>query len=193
MKTQTSSSTSSSDKILVAATKIAQAHGFGGLNMRVLADDLGIKAASLYYHFPSKADLAAAVARRYWEDSAATLEALLVETPAPAECLRRYPDTFRKSLESENRICLCSFMTAEYDDLPEGVKVEVRAFTEVNVAWLKKVIVAGAMVGAQDVEHRAQAIFAAIAGAQLMARGRSDIKLFDTLIDSYRAAGLIPA
>ncbi len=193
MKTQTSSSTSSSDKILVAATKIAQAHGFGGLNMRVLADDLGIKAASLYYHFPSKADLAAAVARRYWEDSAATLEALLIETPAPAECLCRYPDTFRKSLESENRICLCSFMTAEYDDLPEGVKVEVRAFTEVNVAWLKKVIVAGAMVDAQDVENRAQAIFAAIAGAQLMARGRSDIKLFDTLIDSYRAAGLIPA
>jgi len=193
MKTQTSSSTSSSDKILVAATKIAQAHGFGGLNMRVLADDLGIKAASLYYHFPSKADLAAAVARRYWEDSAATLEALLVETPGPAECLRRYPDTFRKSLESENRICLCSFMTAEYDDLPEGVKVEVRAFTEVNVAWLKKVIVAGTMVGAQDVENRAQAIFAAIAGAQLMARGRSDISLFDALIESYRAAGLLPA
>ncbi|WP_347557739.1 TetR/AcrR family transcriptional regulator [Robbsia sp. KACC 23696] len=186
-------SSSSSDKILVAATKIAQAHGFSGLNMRTLADNLGIKAASLYYHFPSKADLAAALAKRYWEDSAATLEALWDETSVPASCMRRYPDTFRKSLESENRICLCSFMTAEYDDLPEPVKVEVRAFTEVNVAWLKKVLIAGAMVGASDAENRARAIFAAIAGAQLMARGRSDIRLFDTLIDSYRAAGLIPA
>jgi TetR/AcrR family transcriptional repressor of nem operon len=195
MKNQPSTRTSPSsrDKILVAATRIAQAHGFGGLNMRALADDLGIKAASLYYHFPSKANLAAAVARRYWEDSAATLEAFLIETPAPAECMRRYSNTFRKSLESDNRICLCSFMTAEYDDLPEGVKVEVQIFTEVNVAWLERVMVAGAMVDAKDAENRARAIVAAVAGAQLMARGRSNITLFDTLIDSYRAAGLIPA
>jgi TetR/AcrR family transcriptional repressor of nem operon len=37
------------------------------------------------------------------------------------------------------------------------------------------------------------AIFAAVAGAQLMARSRSDISLFDSLIDSYRVAGLLPA
>ena len=193
MKHQTSASSSSSDKILAAATKIAQAHGYGGLSMRALADVLGIKAASLYYHFPSKADLAAAVARRYWEDSAATLEALLVETPAPAECMRRYPDTFRKSLQNDNRICLCTFMTAEYDDLPDPVKAEVLAFTEVNVAWLKKVLVAGNTLSNVEAENRAQAIFAAVAGAQLMARGRSNITLFDTLINNYRVAGLIPS
>ena len=191
MKNQTG--VSSRDKILAAATQIAQAHGFSGLNMRTLADVLGIKAASLYYHFPSKADLAAALAKRYWQDSAATLDALAVDASTPAECLRRYSDTFRKSLENENRICLCSFMTAEYDDLPEPVKVEVRTFSEVSVTWLGKVLVAGAFVGARDAENRARAIFAAITGAQLMARGRLDIPLFDTLIDSYRSAGLIPA
>ena len=183
----------SRDKIIAVATKIAQAHGYGGLNMRAVADDLGIKAASLYYHFPSKADLAAAVAKRYWEDSTATLEALSLETSAPEAALRRYPETFRKSLENDNRICLCSFMAAEYDDLPEQVKVEVLAFTNVNVAWLHKTLLAGASVGSKEAENRAKAIFAAIAGAQLMARGRSDITLFDTTIESYRAAGLIPA
>jgi TetR/AcrR family transcriptional repressor of nem operon len=35
--------------------------------------------------------------------------------------------------------------------------------------------------------------FAAVAGAQLMARGRSDIALFDTLIKTYQASGLLPA
>ena len=45
----------------------------------------------------------------------------------PVRCLRQYPDTFRKSLENGNRICLCSFMSAEYDDLPEPVKKEVLA------------------------------------------------------------------
>lgn len=59
--------TNSSDKILSIATRIAQAHGYGGLSVRRLAEEVGVKPASLYHHFPSKAALAAAVARRYWE------------------------------------------------------------------------------------------------------------------------------
>jgi TetR/AcrR family transcriptional repressor of nem operon len=185
--------TSSSDRILAAATRIAQAHGYSGLNVRTLADEVGIKAASLYHHFPSKADLAAAVARRYWEDSAATLEALASDTPDPIACLRAYPQTFRKSLENDNRMCLSSFMAAEYDDLPEHVQHEVRAFADVNVAWLARMLVAGGMVVPADAESRARAIYAAVAGAQLMARGRADIGLFDTLIATYQASGLLPA
>ncbi len=185
-------STSSSDRILAAATRIAQAHGYSGLNVRSLAEEVGIKAASLYHHFPSKADLAAAVARRYWEDSAAALEALSAETQDPIQSLRRYPETFRRSLENGNRICLCSFMAAESDDLPDAVKTEVQAFADVNIAWLGKMLVAARAVGAKDAKKRARAIFAAVGGAQLMARGRSDIKLFDALIESYQDSGLLP-
>jgi len=183
----------STDRILAAATKIAQAHGYGGLNVRTLAEQVGIKAASLYHHFPSKAELAAAVARRYWEDSAATLAALSADTADPRASLHRYPETFRRSLENDNRICLCSFMTAEYDDLPDAVKKEVGTFAEVNIAWLAAALAEAAIVPADQAEARARAIFAAVSGAQLMARGRADVKLFDTLIENYRAAGLLPA
>ncbi|MEA2768618.1 MAG: TetR/AcrR family transcriptional regulator, transcriptional repressor for nem operon [Acetobacteraceae bacterium] len=186
-------SSSSKEAILAAARRAAQAHGYSGLNFRDLADEVGIKAASIYYHFPSKADLGAAVARRYREDTAAALESMLAETPDPVRCLRRYPDVFRKSLETDNRICLCSFMAAEYDDLPEAVKKEVQTFADVNVAWLSRVLSAAAVVSPEESEPRARAIFAAVAGAQLMARSRSDISLFDSLIDSYRVAGLLPA
>src|SRR3984957_776071 len=186
-------SSSSKEAILAAARRTAQAHGYSGLNFRDLADEVGIKAASIYHHFPSKADLGAAVARRYWEDTAAGLDSMLSETPDPVRCLRRYPDVFRKSLESDNRMCLCSFMAAEYDDLPEAVKKEVQTFADVNVAWLSKLLAAAAVVNSGESEPRARAIFAAVAGAQLMARSRSDISLFDSLIDNYRAAGLLPA
>ncbi|MCX4162402.1 MULTISPECIES: TetR/AcrR family transcriptional regulator [Paraburkholderia] len=187
------SSSSTSESILAAAKAIAQAHGYNGLNFRDLADDVGIKAASIYHHFPSKADLGAAVAKRYWEDSAAALDALLAESADPLQCLRQYPDTFRKALERDNRMCLCSFMAAEHDDLPEVVMKEVRTFADVNIAWLSKVLSAAALVDSKEAERRAGAIFAAIAGAQLMARSRSDISLYDALIDGYRTAGLLPA
>src|SRR5882724_8160244 len=111
--------TNSKEAILAAARQSAQAHGYGGLNFRDLADEVGIKAASIYHHFPSKADLGAAVARRYWEDTAADLEAMLAATSDPISCLRQYPQIFRRSLECDNRLCLCSFMSAEYDDLPD--------------------------------------------------------------------------
>jgi len=185
-------SSSSKEAILAAARRTAQARGYNGLNFRDLADEVGIKAASIYHHFPSKADLGAAVARRYWEDTAAQLEAMLTETPDPVRCLRRYPEVFRKALTNGNRMCLCSFMAAEYDDLPDAVKREVQAFADVNVAWLSKLLSAGTRVSAKKTEQRARAIFAAVAGAQLMARSRADVTLYDSLIEGYRAAGLLP-
>jgi TetR/AcrR family transcriptional repressor of nem operon len=52
---------------------------------------------------------------------------------------------------------------------------------------------AAKVVSPKKSELRARAIFAAVGGAQLMARSRSDITLYDALINSYRAAGLLPA
>jgi TetR/AcrR family transcriptional repressor of nem operon len=183
----------SREAILDAASRSAQLHGYTGLNFREVAKDVGIKSASIYYHFPSKADLGAAVAKRYWENAKADLEEKLADSEDPIRCLREYPDMFRRSLESDNRICLASFMGAEHNDLPARVKKEVQAFADVNIAWLSKVLCAARVVKSGQTERRARAIFAAVAGAQLVARSRSDISLFDELIDSYRAAGLLPA
>src|ERR1700686_62919 len=185
-------SAGSKEVILAAAKRTAMAHGYTGLNFRDIAAEVGIKAPSIYYHFPTKADVGAAVAKRYWEDIVVDLEAISGQSPDPLRALRRYPEIFRKSLSSDNRMCLCSFMAAEYDDLPEAVKKEVQAFADVNVAWLSKVLSAAAVVSSKESKRRARAIFAAVAGAQLMARSRSDISLFDSLIESYRVAGLLP-
>ena len=181
-----------SEAILAAARRAAQAHGYGGLNFRDLAAEIGIKAASIHYYFPSKADLGAAVAKRYWEDTAVELETMTIDQSDAIARLHRYPDMFRRSLENGNRICLCSFMAAEHDDLPEAVKKEVQTFADVNVIWLSKALTAANLVSAAASEDRALAIFAAVSGAQLMARSRADVSIFDKLVDNYRDAGLLP-
>ncbi len=169
------------------------ARGYNGLNFRDIAAQVGIKAPSIHHHFATKADLGAAVARRYWEDTVGQLAAIADEEPDPIVALRRYPEIFRASLSNDNRICLSSFMAAEYDDLPDRVKTEVQCFADVNVAWLGKLLNDTRIVEPGESESRAKAIYAAVAGAQLFARGRSDIALFDTMIASYRAVGLLPA
>lgn len=179
------------EAILDAARRTAQAHGYGGLNLRDIAAEAGIKAASIYYHFPGKAELGAAVAKRYWEVTARNLEALSDTTGDPKQALQAYPKLFRRALEEENRMCLCSFMAAEYDDLPDLVKIEVQAFADVNVAWLARML-AEASGSSGPWETRARAIFASVAGAQLMARSRANLHLFDDLIAHYIESGLIP-
>ncbi len=181
------------EAILDAARLAAQAHGYSGLNFRDLAATVGIKSASIHYHFPTKADLGAAVAERYWQDTVAVLEDLLEQTADPLESLRQYPSIFRRSLENENRLCMCSYMAAEYDDLPEPVKAQVQTFADVNIAWLSKTLTAAEVVSAEHSDQRARSIYAAIAGAQLVARSRADIALYDELVAGYQQAGLLPA
>ena len=180
------------EAILEAAKGAAQTHGYSGINFRSIADAVGIKNASIYYHFSSKADLGAAVARRYREDTASVLEALRGENPDPIRCLLAYPSIFRTSLEDGNRLCLFSFMAAEYQDLPEEVKSEVLAFADINVAWLTKVLSDIGLGSMEVCERRARAIYTAVAGAQMIARTRFDIGLFDELVQSYQEAGLLP-
>ena len=180
------------EAILVAAREAAMAYGYGGINFRDLAEAVGIKAASINYYFANKAILGEAVARRYWEDVARDLEAISSDAQSPMEALRRYPSIFRLSLERNNRMCLSSFMATEYDALPEEVLKEVQSFADINTAWLREHLVAAKLVKPKDGETRARAIYAAVAGAQIIARSRSDINLFDSLIRSYQEAGLLP-
>jgi len=180
------------EAILAAAKSAAQNHGYNGINFRSIADEVGIKNASIYYHFASKANLGAAVANRYWQDTAQNLKTIREQSASPDEALQRYPQIFRMSLEDANRLCLSSFMAAEYDDLPEEVKREVQCFVEANVEWLTQVLNEKEPDNTGKNAQRGLAIYTAVAGAQLIARTRQDINLFDRLITTYQETGLIP-
>ena len=97
----------SRERILAAAKRVAQAHGYNGLVFRDLAAEVGIRAASIYHHFPSKADLAAAVARRYWEDSAAALEALSAKSSGPLESLRQWTPRHEHAIKMVDTLFHC--------------------------------------------------------------------------------------
>ncbi|HWK41829.1 MAG TPA: TetR/AcrR family transcriptional regulator [Croceibacterium sp.] len=178
-------------QILDAARAVAKSHGYTGLNFRHLAGEVGITSASLHYHFPTKADLGEALARQYRELAAAELAALAEREPDLSARLTAYIAIFRRALEDDNQICLASQLGAEYDDLPEPVRRELAAFADVNIAWLGRVL-HDADQPADGIHDHAVAIFTAISGAQLVARGTSDIALFDATTATYRRLGLIP-
>jgi TetR/AcrR family transcriptional repressor of nem operon len=151
--------------IMDAARSAVQARGYNALSFRELAKDVGVKSASVHYHFPTKGNLGAALARDYTEQGQRYLESLSTRASLPAR-MDGYVAIFRQALEDDNRMCLCGIMAAEQHDLPAEVRIEVDRFTDVNVAWLHTQLKdADPAVPADALEERAL---------------------------SYRAAGLIP-
>ena len=175
-----------------AGRHIVRSRGYSGLSFRELGKAVGVTSASIHYHFPTKGDLGAALARRYTEDGAAYLATLSKIRGGLAGRMRPYTDIFRSALLDGNRMCLCGIMAAEYDGLPAEVRVEVDRFTDANVRWLTEQLSRQSDGGPDPIRRRALAIFAALQGAQLVARGRGDIAVFDEALEAYRSAGLIP-
>lgn len=178
------------EAILAVARRMVQANGYAALSFRDLASAVGVKSSSVHYHFPTKGDLGAELARRYTAEMGHYLGGLMAEGVDLTTFMRRYTDVFRGALENDNRMCMCGIMAAERDELPEEVRVEVSRFSDTNVEWLAQALASGAP--GPDPSARALAIYAAVEGAQLVARGFGDIGRYDRAVDAYRASGLIP-
>ena len=56
--------TGKAEEILEVAERHMRAGGFDAVSFRDIAAEVGIKSASVHYHFPQKADLGAAVVQR---------------------------------------------------------------------------------------------------------------------------------
>lgn len=178
---------------MAAARLMVQSRGYNALSFRELAKEVGIKSASIHYHFPTKDDLATALARRYTEDLSLHLQNLKSTVKDTHERMTAYTEIFRGALLRSNRMCLCGMLAAERDDLSPEVQAEVEKFNAANVAWLAEVLAIDDTASAADViERRAFAILSAVEGAQLVARGCGDVRVYDRTIDAYRAVGLIP-
>ncbi len=181
------------ETILIAAQATVQAKGYNALSFRELAKEVGVKSASIHYYFPTKGDLGAELARRYADNAVDYFEKLIAGDGSIDEIFARYVAVFRAALENDNRMCLYGVMAAEYGDLPQAVRGAVDAFSAANVDWLARLLAPRhPELDDASLRARALAIFGAIEGAQLVARGRGDIQVFDQMIEAYGAAGLTP-
>ena len=112
-----SNTADTSTKIMDAAEGYMRTRGYNAFSFRDIAADIGIKTASIHYHFPSKADLGAAVTERYTER--------FLEHLGPPEAynhtkqITRYIAAFRSSYSAGDQMCLCGMLGAEVSSLPE--------------------------------------------------------------------------
>ena len=174
---------------------MAQSRGYNGFSFRDLATEVGVKSASVHYHFPSKGDLGAALARRYTDRLMQMLGSPTGASEDSYALVKKYVAVFRGTLAQDGRMCLGGMLAVERDAVPPEVHAEINRFVELNVNWLTAVLSVGEGkdVATRQRRLRAQAIFAALEGAMLVARGTANIAAFDQICREFLRTGLLPS
>jgi TetR/AcrR family transcriptional regulator, transcriptional repressor for nem operon len=164
-----------SEKTSERLMDLAEAHirhaGYSGFSFRELAAEIGIKSASVHHHFPTKATLAAAVARRYGDRFLASVAPRAHETGTDA--IRAYRSAFRKGLEQDGRMCLCGVLGAEVGVLSPEVVEEIQTFFRRCIDDLTQ------RIGGPEAQARAFHIMATLEGGMMLARACRSIEAFD--------------
>lgn len=112
--------------------------GYNGFSFRDVADKVGIKSASIHYHYPTKAGLVEAVARSYREAFSRKLRDL--EGADALDLLREYGNLFVSTLKDQGGVCLGGVLAVDAASLPEQVRNEVQLFFATQHEWVSEVV-----------------------------------------------------
>ncbi|WP_260554198.1 TetR/AcrR family transcriptional regulator [Coxiella burnetii] len=169
-------------QIVKVAETLIQTKGYNAFSYRDIAAQVGIKTASIHYHFPTKADLGKAVVKHHINGLSAELENLI---NAPKISYRNklslfFDRIFEITYLSERKMCLGGMLASDVLTLPDSIQQEVRDFFHQIEEWLKRLLRQGVKQGEfyliKDVKLEAAIILSTLEGALLLARLYQDEK-----------------
>ena len=166
-------------QILNSAQEMIQTRGYNGFSYADVSAEVGLRKASIHYHYPSKTDLCLALVARYRAEAEGKRAWIDGYAEGADHKLLLYAHVKRDMLRDGGKICLCGALTLDLLVLPEPVQAAVRAYFVESEAWLAGVLSEGRAAGSVSfqgsAEAQAQALQSALAGAMLMARAHQDV------------------
>ncbi|MEM8980927.1 MAG: TetR/AcrR family transcriptional regulator [Pseudomonadota bacterium] len=167
-----------------------RARGFDGFSYADLAEAVGIRKASIHYHFPTKASLSEALMERYHKALQSACAGIDAKYERASDRLAAMLDYYRNALKGGQTLCLCVAFIGSQESLSEDLNSKILAFREMILDWLTQTYARGrqdhsiASVTAPDQEARST--LALLEGAQLAARAARDVQIFDQATELLR-------
>jgi TetR/AcrR family transcriptional regulator, transcriptional repressor for nem operon len=176
-------------RILDSAQRLTQTRSFEGFSFQDIADEIGIRKASLYHHFESKDDVAVAMLQRAADWVSAQFKK--VEGREPRERLEAYFDLFREIHGKAERMCPGGSFAAVFDAVSSPVQASLHRFSKMHLDWLEEVVRDGVeqgqfAIGDQRPRDVAAQILASVQGALLVGRLSSDRHVLGAAAEGIR-------
>ncbi|MGM1019838.1 MAG: TetR/AcrR family transcriptional regulator [Bacillota bacterium] len=168
---------------------LVQERGYNGFSYADIAEAIGIRKASIHYHFPSKQDLVQTVLIQYRKDFMDKLQQISNGPYGWSRKIELFFGLYRETLENSTKLCLCSMMAAELNSFPVEIRNQLNFFFDANTAWLENVLGQGKKSGEFTFSggslEQAKALIAFVQGAQLLSRSSGDIGYYDSIVKNY--------
>ena len=174
-------------QILDLAETLIQTRGYSAFSYQDIADSLGIRKASIHYHFPSKADLGVAVVDRYMARFDGALTAIANDqSQSSMTMLDVYVQPYLQFASTPDQVCLSGALAGEMMALPPKVRERVDHFFRTHQVWLTKILARGVARGeftlAAPASKVARFVFGALQGALLVKRTTNDLTQINDVI-----------
>ena len=178
------------DLILDVAQELLQTRGFNAFSYQDIADRVGIRKASIHYHFPGKEELGVALVDRFRRDGRAWASSLAARGATPKEKLEALFAYYRDTVLPTRKICAYGIFSAEYNALPGGMRESIKKFHGAHLRWLTAVLTAGREEGifhaGGSAEDQALLVASALQGAVQIARTGEDPKRYEATVEQLR-------
>lgn len=168
-------------KILDLSETLTQKRGFGGFSYLDLADEIGIKTASIHYHFRCKDDLAVALVERSCENMAQKFAELEAGFKSPKKRIEALIEHF-KSYVTTRKFCMCGMMAAELYALSPQVQELLNGYFEQFQTWLSAQFKA---MDCRNPKMQALRFLSMAEGALLLARLRDDATIIRPILKEF--------
>ena len=137
---QKNSTMTTRDTIIQVADHLIRDKGFNAFSFKDISNAIGIKTASIHYHFPTKTDLGIATIKGHIE----RLEALKaeLENKSPLAKLEGFFSIY-STVKSENKVCIVGSLATDLHTVEEGIQKELKVLAEKILEWVTEILEEG--------------------------------------------------
>ena len=166
------------EQLLTVAADLLQRVGYASFSFRDLAEAVGIRAASVHYHFPTKADLGVALVDWFRAQSDPQMAALCQAYPNVRERLLALSEQVAEHTCTNGKSCPINLLLSEFSVLPENLQIKVRAWVDDCLAgmasWLDQGRNAGELKFPGDAIYQARLVWSVIEHGTQLSRTQAD-------------------
>ncbi|MFW9929545.1 MAG: TetR/AcrR family transcriptional regulator, partial [Candidatus Thorarchaeota archaeon] len=114
------------EEILKTTLSKLQTKSYNSISYKDISEEIGIKKASLYHHYPTKEELGFTVLHNYRLRINDLIRRAEEKWDNPWDKLESYLKFFTRLREKDDKICIGGVLTVEYNTLPEKIQNELR-------------------------------------------------------------------
>jgi len=175
--------TDTKTNILDVAEDLVRRVGLNAMSYKHISDAVGIRKASIHYHFPQKKDMVDALLLRCDTTYGARYQAVVDENCLAPQKLRLIAEVFADGLKN-NKLCLVGMISSDMSTLEEPSCKILENILQSTVALYSAVFrqgrEEGSLVFSGTDENAGYAYFSYLVGGQISARVKGGLGAFNS-------------